>query len=219
MSRIIPTIFAAKRQAFIQRFKRIVQISQKIQVDIMDGRFVAKRSLGVQEIPSLFKYGRVFEAHLMVNRPSWYITKLKKKGFSKIIFHIETRKSREETLKTINQIKGNYMVPCIAINPETPISEITPFLGKVRNVLVMGVKPGKEGQKLRQESVKKIKELRKKYPNLKIQIDGGVNEKTAAGLARAGCDYLNTGSFVGDADDPKQAIKVLENEFEKGWKK
>jgi len=218
MSKIIPTILASTKKKFLERLKKIVPVSEKIQIDIMDGRFVPKRSVRAQEIPSLYKYGKTFEAHLMVNRPSWYISKFKKKGFTKIIFHIESRKNHEEILKTINEIKLNYMVPCIAINPKTPVKKVFPYLTKVRQVLIMGVNPGKEGQKLKSGTLQKIKELRKKDSKLKIQIDGGVNSKTASKLAKAGCNYLNTGSFVSEAEDPKAAIKTLEKEFEKGLK-
>lgn len=217
-SPVIPNVFATSKKKFMERFNKVVRLSKKIQIDFMDGCFVKSNSLGVQEIPSLFKYGKAFEAHLMVKRPLPYISKLKKKGFAKVIFHIESIKNQEEAWSAINSIKKMRMTPCIALNPKTPLTKITIYLKKVRHIMFMGINPGKEGQKLDPEVLKKIRALRRIDPKVKIQVDGGVNDKTAAKLARAGCNYLNTGSFVGDAKYPKKAKKILENQFEKGIK-
>jgi len=217
-SPIILNVFATTKKKFMERFKKVVPVARKIQIDIMDGYFVNARSLSVQDKPNLYRYGKSFEVHLMVSRPSWYIAKLKKKGCNKIIFHVESRKDEEEVWKTINEIKKLYMIPCLALNPETPLKAITPYLEKVRYIMFMGITPGSEGQRFKPDVYKKIKALRKLDPTVKIQVDGGVNDKTASKLAKAGCTYLNTGSFVGEAEDPKKAKKILEREFKKGLK-
>lgn len=206
---IIPTIFSTNKKDFDKRFEKLTPISKKIQIDIMDGYFVKKKSILPRFLPDLKKYKNDFEAHLMVKSPAKWLVTLKKKGFKKIIFHYESLKKDEKIDETIKIIKYMEMEPALAINPETPIKKIEPFLKKIKFVQLMGIKPGKEGQKLLPETYKRIKELKKIKKTIKIQIDGGVNEKTANKLKSSGADILSTGSYAANSKDPKKAIQLL----------
>jgi len=84
---IIPTIFSKNKKQFNERFNKLIKISKNIQIDFMDGKFVKAKSVQLSQIPNLKKYKNNFEAHLMVKNPESWITKLKQKGFKKIIFH------------------------------------------------------------------------------------------------------------------------------------
>ena len=177
----------------------------------MDGKFVKTKSFQPKDLPDLRKYKNSFEAHLMVKDPVKLFVTLKKKGFKKIVFHYEALKSDEKVEETINILQYMNMDPVLAINPETKIEKIIPFLKKIKTIQIMGIKPGKEGQTLLSQTYKRITDLKKIKPSLKIQIDGGVNETTAKKLVKSGANILTTGSFVITSKDPKKAIKILQN--------
>lgn len=233
---IIPTIFAHNKKEFDERFNKLLPISRDFQIDFMDGKFVKAKSVQLKDIPHLPK-NKSFEAHLMCKNPEKYFSTLKKKGFKKIIFHIESTSNPE---KVISQSK---IQTYIAINPETPIKKILPLISKIDGVLFMGVHPGKEHQKFIPEVYKKIATLRafdskiktlkslnvasrrrarvglwgvqdaRRKKHLDIQVDGGVNLRTAPKLAKLGVNALNSGSFIADAENPKQMFKKLNDVF------
>jgi ribulose-phosphate 3-epimerase len=210
MSPVIPTIFAKNKRQFEQRFNKLIDISNELQIDIMDGTFVKSKSLLISEIPFLKKYDVSFEAHLMVENPIIYLQSLKKRGFEKIIFHCESTSVISEVLHECLMLS---LKPILAINPETPLKEIAPLLPKLKQVLVMGVVPGRENQEIVPATYDKIKALRKLKRSLIIQVDGGVNEKTIKKLAKAGANIVNSGSYICNSEDPAEALKKLNSLF------
>jgi len=204
--KIIPTILAKTKKELTENLKKILPITNSIQIDLMDGKFVRQRSLAIAQIPPLKKHKKNFEAHLMLYNPEKHFAKLKEKGFKKIIFHFESTNDAEQIIK---KIKSFNLSPWLAINPETKIVEILHLLKKVKGVLIMGVRPGRSGQKLLPSTFKKIRELRRTNRKIPIQIDGGVNEKNAFKLSKTGATILNSGSFVSRAKNPKKALKKL----------
>jgi len=211
MNHIIPTIFAHNKKEFLSRFKKLLPISKKLQIDFMDGKFVKAKSLSLSKILNLKKYKKDFEAHLMVLDPQKNLTKLKSLGFSKIIFHFESTK--KETPKIAQKIKSLRLKPWIAINPRTPVEKVLPFLKELSGVLFMGVVPGKENQTFISTVLKKIKTLKKLSPRTKIQVDGGANPKTIKKLAKLGVNFVNSGSYISDSENPKKTVKELNSLF------
>ena len=210
MNRIIPTIFACNKKEFDERFKKLVPISKNLQIDFMDGKFVKAKSSALSQVPNLKKYRNNFEAHLMVFKSEKWIKKLKQKGFKKIIFHIESAKEPEKLIEKTNSLK---LSAYLAINPETPIKKIIPFLSNVEGVLFIGVHPGKEHQKFIPNVYKKINQLRKINRKIKIQVDGGVNFQNIKKLASLKVNYVNSGSLISEAGNPKQVFKKLNSIF------
>ncbi len=210
MRKVIPTVFARNKKEFNERLKRLSNISKDIQVDFMDGKFVSEKSIKFSLVPNLKKFNKNFEAHLMTFWPEKKIGNLKRKGFSKIIFHYESTKNFEEVSK---KIKDAGMKSFVAVNPKTSLRKIFPILPYVDGVLLMGVRPGREHQKFINSVYQKIGELKKSFPKIIIQIDGGVNLLTAKQLKKAGADVLNTGSFVADAKNPRLALEELKRVF------
>ncbi|MCF7866838.1 ribulose-phosphate 3-epimerase [Candidatus Woesearchaeota archaeon] len=206
---ITPTVFSKNKKEFENRFKKISKLSREIQIDIMDGKFVKTKSINISDLPNFLYSGKIIEAHLMVKNPEKYIEPLRKKFVGRIIFHYETTKTK--TPEIIENIHRHGMHAVMAINPETKLEKIQPYTHLIHRVLIMGVKPGKEKQKLLISTYKKIKELKQNNLHLKIQIDGGVNKETAKKLKYAGADILNTGSYVTNAKDPEKALKELKN--------
>ena len=212
--RVIPTIFAHNKKEFNERFKRLIKLGRDLQIDFMDGRFVKAKGISLKDIPTLRRYKKIsFEAHLMCLEPVKYFKELKKKGFKKIIFHYEAVKHEENILRVVYYARYLDMKVWIAVNPETSVEKIKKFLDDVDGVLFMGVYPGREHQKFISRVYVKIKRLRAMNKKIKIQVDGGVNLNVAKKLGRIGVDFVNSGSFVADSDEPKKIIKLLERQL------
>jgi ribulose-phosphate 3-epimerase len=210
---VIPTIFSRNKKEFQERFTRLLPIAKNIQIDFMDGKFVPTKSIALKDIPNLKKYTNNFEIHLMCLHPERYAKKLKKIGFKKIIFHIESTKDPE---KVIHSIKSSDLIPFIALNPETPISNVINYLPMTKGVLLMGVHPGKEHQSFIPGVYKKISQLRKSNKKIPIQVDGGVNERVAKKLARLNVNNINSGSYISTSEKPREIYNKLIKEFRKG---
>jgi len=210
MNQIIPTVFSKNKKQFDERLKKLLKVSKDIQIDFMDGYFVRSESILLKQISNLKKYKNNFELHLMAINPGRYIDEAKKHGFKKIIFHYEAVKDRNKCLTVINKIKSLRMKVFMALNPETHASKIVPMLNSIDGVLLMGVHPGAEHQALDSEVFSKIKDIRRFNRTVLIQIDGGVNLETIKKLKDTGATIFNSGSFISDSSNPKQALKELQ---------
>jgi len=191
---------------YIKKCEKVIDF---IHMDIMDGNFVPNLTFGTPVINSLRKITKLpFEAHLMVINPQiqwkWYLSS------RRILFHIETVKEPE---KLISHIKKAKKEVGIALNPETSIKKIIPFLDRIDVAFLMGVSPGFAGQKFKRNVLKKIKNLRRiidaKNLNCKISVDGGINHKTAPLCIKAGADILIASSFL--AKDIAKRVRFLKN--------
>lgn len=207
--KIIPTVFAKEKKEFDKRFNILIEISDYIQIDFMDGHFVRSSGIKLSDVPNLRNFKNKFEAHLMVKDPLHWIKRLKNKGFSKVIFHYEVIKEKKAIENIINEIHKEDMDAFIAINPETFEDKIFDYLALVEGVLIMGVHPGKEKQTLAYKTHYKLKNIREKSKKIILQVDGGVNIYTAPALAKSGADILNSGSFIGKNKNPQEAYEML----------
>ena len=206
-TKIIPTIFSYNKKEFDEKLDRILPITKKIQIDLMDGIFVQKKSVEPRHIPDLSKYNKEFEAHLMVMEPKKYYEKIKNKGFKKIITHIESYKSLKDATNFFEELKKQKIKPVIAINPLTRLDKL--IIKSFDFFLIMGVQPGKEKQTLKKSVYNKINKIKTENPKAKIQIDGGVNPNNARKLFKAGANYLNSGSFISQSTEPQKALMRL----------
>lgn len=180
-----------------------------VHVDVMDGKFVSNKTMPFSEMRHIHKYtSKRLEVHLMVKEPSKYIPLYAELNTEYIIFHIETE---EDIIKNLEMIKSYSIKTGLAINPETPIKELIPYLPYLDEVLVMSVVPGAGGQSFIMESVERIKELRALIDSYKfsimINVDGGINNKTKDYCGEA--DILAAGSYVVLAADFQEKISSL----------
>src|SRR3989344_767673 len=210
---IIPTIFAENKRDFKRRFEKALEFSDKIQIDFMDGKFVKSNSINLREMPDFKKYsGKRFEAHLMVYHPEKWIEELKKKGFKKIIFHYESV-DEVEIIELIKEIRSLKMEVFIALNPETNISKINDFISRLDGILIMGVNPGKGGQKFLERTYQNIESLRGMNKKIDIEVDGGVNDKNIRKIFMSGANLINSGSFVYSSGNFKKIYNILNNNY------
>ncbi|MBR2386628.1 ribulose-phosphate 3-epimerase [bacterium] len=182
-------------------------------LDIMDGHFVPNISFGIPVVKSIRKNKDIFlDTHLMIENPEKYIESFVLAGSDLITFHYEATK--ENTLEVIKLIKSFGKKVGLSIKPKTRPEEIFEFLPYLDLVLVMTVEPGFGGQEFMQDCALKIKvfdEFKKQnnLNNLIIQIDGGINEKTAKICAEYGANSLVAGNYLFLAENPKDAYKKI----------
>ncbi len=215
--KIIPTVFAFNEKDFLERLDKVSKLGMDaMQVDFMDGKFVGKISPGWKDIKKL-KKGIKFEAHLMVNNPSEWIEGLKKKGFSKVIFHYEASENIEKIESLCFSIKHNKMKPWVAFNPSTSSDKMIDVVRNVDSlsgVMLMGHEPGIESKVLLNSVLLRAKNLKQEFRNLSVQIDGGVNDRTIERANKANVDIVNVGSFISGAGDlakMKAKFKILKS--------
>lgn len=183
--------------------------TEYIHVDIMDGEFVPRRVLEIDEVLELFSNSnKELDIHLMVSHPLEYINKLSVLKPKYLTIHIEI----EDDIRSLLNLIKSYGIECgLAINPETDIAELNDYLNEISYIIVMGVHPGEGGQKLIPETVQKIDDLKvlKEAFNYKydICIDGGVNLETRPLLDNL--DVIVSGSYVCLSDDYQSKIDSL----------
>ena len=178
-----------------------------IHLDVMDGHFVPNISLGIPIIAALKKVCSVpFDVHLMISDPYRYVDEFVKAGADIISFHVECDSDIE---KTIDRIVNSGCKAALAVKPNTPIESVYPYLDKLSMVLVMTVEPGFGGQSFMESTMPKITALRKKCPDIDIQVDGGINADTVKIAGRAGANVFVAGSAVFNSTDPAKTICTL----------
>ncbi len=180
-----------------------------IHVDVMDGHFVPNISIGVPVVKSLKKTARVpLDVHLMIENPEKYVGAFAKAGANIITFHYEATK--ENTESVISLIRSFNLKVGVSIKPKTNQDVLIPYLDKIDMVLVMTVEPGFGGQEFMGYCAQKIPYIRAKAPeSLIVQVDGGINEKTANICKSLGANSLVAGSYIYGSDDIKSAIDSL----------
>ena len=204
---VIPAILAKSQKEFEEKIKKIAPHADIIQIDVMDGVFVPNKTWADTDIIKHLYLPIKFEAHLMVQNPeAGAIEGWAQAGAFRIIFHIEATKKAEECIRQIKKYKREVGV---AINPNTPLAKLKPFLKKIDYVLVMGVTPGFSGQKFQPVVLQKIKQIRNLAPKIKIGVDGGVDKTNAKKLYAAGANYLNAASAIFESKNIGKAIESL----------
>ena len=185
-------------------------------IDVMDGEFVKNNT-----IEKMMKYTEYIkqvantktEVHLMVNDIENFTKAYADMDVDSIIFHIEACKNEEEAMKFISCIKENNIKVGISLKPNTDIEKIYPYLPYIHKILVMTVEPGEGGQEFIKDTVDKIKKLNVFcYENdydIDIEVDGGINDKTAKLAIEAGATILVAGSYIAKSEDYKKAIESL----------
>ncbi len=208
MAKIIPAILADNIVEFKKQWAKVSPYFPYLQIDIMDGKLVkTKNNIDPKKIKILTK-NKNLEVHLMVKDVLKYLTAWSPlKNVKKIIWHYEAGKININQYLKI--LRNKKIKAGLAFNPSTKLSTLEPLVKKLDTIMVMGVIPGKMGQKFQPLALKKIKALRKKYPRLNIEVDGGVNDKNFSGIKKAGANLIAIGSYLQQSPDLKNSLKKL----------
>ncbi|HET6330828.1 MAG TPA: ribulose-phosphate 3-epimerase [Holophagaceae bacterium] len=187
-------------------------------VDVMDGRFVPNITIGMPVVEAMRRATRLpLDCHLMIVEPLRYAAEFVKAGADWVSVHQEADPHLHRTLRAIRDAGAKAGV---VLNPSTPVETLVDLVGDFDFVLLMSVNPGFGGQSFIPRVLDKVRRLdalrsERQTPFL-IEVDGGVGMKNARDLVAAGADVLVAGNAVFKAPDPKQAIRELQAEMEKG---
>ena len=193
-----------------------------LHLDVMDGHFVPNISFGPYVIECLRKHlpDVFFDCHMMTTHPENWVEKVAKAQGSKpgllcYTFHYEATEPHGMTQKVIDLIKANNMKVGLTLSPDTPVEALLKYGDQIDLALIMTVYPGKGGQSFIEEMMEKVKTIRAAYPDMDIEVDGGVKPKTVDMAAKAGANLIVSGSGVYKAEDMANNISIMQRSVEK----
>ena len=206
---IAPSILSADFAKLADEIAQIESAGVKmVHLDIMDGHFVPNITIGPPVIAKLRKYSSlVFDSHLMISEPDRYAERFIEAGVDHSTFHIEAAKSRE---KLIDKLHGLGVTAGICLNPETEVKAIEAVAPLCDMVLVMTVHPGFGAQEFIDDAAKKIVKVREIVgPDIRIEVDGGIDPQTTRIVVSYGADTLVAGNAIFSKSDRIAAINAI----------
>lgn len=185
--------------------------AQWLHLDVMDGVFVPNISFGFPVLEAVAKKcQKALDVHYMIVHPEQYIKQTAKLGAMMMNVHVE---ACTHLHRTVQEIHNAGMKAGVTLNPASPVSLLEDIIDDVDMVLLMSVNPGFGGQKFIENTIQKVKRLRRlideRGANVLIEVDGGVQAETAPRLVQAGVDVLVSGSYVFKSTTPEQTIHEL----------
>lgn len=194
-----PSILSADFSVLGEQIKEADEAgAQYIHIDVMDGLFVPSISFGMPVIKSIRKMTKkVFDVHLMIDKPERYIKEFVDSGADIITFHLEACDSIKETIDTIHSygLKAG-----LSIKPNTPVETLKPYLDDLDMILIMSVEPGFGGQKYIESSTDKIRQTRELITesgrDIDLQVDGGIKHDNVQMVVDAGANIIVAGSSI-----------------------
>ncbi|KAH7104569.1 ribulose-5-phosphate 3-epimerase [Auriculariales sp. MPI-PUGE-AT-0066] len=213
---ISPSVLASDFGQLTAECKRMIKGGAEwLHMDVMDGHFVPNITMGApilscvkKSIPDIF-----MDCHMMVAEPEKWVDDIAAAGGALYCFHIE---ATSEPIALIEQIHAKGMKAGVAISPDTLSTAITDEIAAAADMLlVMTVYPGRGGQKFLERCVPKVAELRQRFPNKDIEVDGGVGPSTIDQCAHAGSNVIVAGTAIFNAQDPEAVISALKATVDK----
>ena len=206
MQKIVPAILTSDPAELREGLMVLKEQTNWIQIDMMDGKFVQNASVNLFELGEAYEFFNL-EIHLLVENPEKYFEDCKAVGAKRVIFHLEATKDPEMVLREMEKYPFQRI---IAINPDTSVSKLAPYLDKLDAVLLMSVNPGFQAQEFISSVLEKIPEIRKLSADISIGLDGGINTLNIKEVFDAGIDYVDVGSAIMKAENPVEALRKLE---------
>jgi ribulose-phosphate 3-epimerase len=209
MKLIAPSILSADFSRLGEEINAVERVGADwIHVDVMDGHFVPNITIGPAMVEAVKRVtGLPLDVHLMIENADQYLEDFVKAGSDSLTVQVEACVHLHRTIQAIKELG---VKAAVALNPSTPVSTIEWVLEEVDMVLIMSVNPGFGGQKFIPQALQKIEELKSmisaRNPNVLIQVDGGINEKTIRSVSKAGADVFVAGSAIFGSSDYGETI-------------
>ncbi|KAJ7706289.1 ribulose-5-phosphate 3-epimerase [Mycena rosella] len=207
---ISPSVLASDFGQLTAECKRMIKGGAEwLHMDVMDGHFVPNITMGAPILACVSKGvpGIFMDCHMMVAEPEKWVNDIADAGGALYCFHLE---ATSEPLSVIKAIRARNMKVGVAISPDTPSAAITDEIAEAADMLlVMTVYPGRGGQKFLDRCVPKVAELRARFPDKDIEVDGGVGPKTIDACAHAGSNVIVAGTAIFNAPNAEEVIATL----------
>ncbi len=194
--------------------KKLNNIADYVHCDVMSKNFVTRDTINYDTIKQIYlKTLLPLDVHLMVKEPLHLVEKYINAGAQIVTVHYEAFKNKNDLIKCLKLINKKNAIAGVAINPNTEVCEVMPYIAYADLVLVMSVVPGQSGQRFKESTytkVKKLKQIRDDYgARFKIEVDGGIVPEISKRLRTLGADIVVSGSYVYCAEDRARAIDEL----------
>lgn len=209
--RIAPSLLAADFARLGDEIATVEHVVDWLHLDVMDGHFVPNISFGIPVISALRPLtGLYFDCHLMTTNPDAFLPELAEAGVNLVTMHIEALPDPTSPARRARELGLDFG---LVLNPATPFAAAAPFLELCDLILVMSVEPGFGGQEFRPEVLAKVESAREFVEEhglaTDIEIDGGINSKTARLAVAAGASVLVAGTAIFGAEDREMAVAEL----------
>ncbi len=202
---IVPAVIAKSQRELDEMLEKVRGKAERIMLDVMDGRFVSNSSLDFDF--KVTKGAFEYEAHLMtVNQMGWI-----EENAGKVDIVVMQVEALGDIAEAIALARGKGLKVTLALNPETRLDVVLPFLDQIDGVLILTVNPGSFCVEFLPETIEKIKQLREIDSNIPIEVDGCMNPINAKVAKDAGATIFASGSYVIKSSDPAGAIEELED--------
>jgi ribulose-phosphate 3-epimerase len=204
--RIAPSILAADHGRLREQVQTVIDAgAEVIHIDIMDAHFVPTLSMGPPAVTALRDLDVLLDVHLMIERPERHVEDFAAAGANNITVHYE---ATPHVHKAVQAIKEAGCTAGVALTPSTPVEAVSEIRGELWSVLCMTVNPGWGGQEFIAASLDKIRRLRALVgPDVELEVDGGIDERTAGPCAEAGATLFVAGTSVFGTEEPGAAFR------------
>lgn len=211
---VLPAINTTSRDEAKMQIETARKFADVIHIDVVDGKFAPNMTWGsVDDLEKLkaesYKLAAKLELHLMVQNPESVLDAYLRTGLVvRVIVHLE---AMTDSVYILEKCKKYGVEAMLAINPGTEVERLAAHLDDFHYCQILAVFPGLAGQKFQPQVLKKIEWVGKQYPNVIIEVDGGINAETAGAVKKAGADIVVAASYIFTHEDPKKAYEELKN--------